>query len=247
MHRLQIYMQFVSHLICISVSITVYFGLCPVLFGLLAEWPIGHILIGLFGHWAAIGLSLLSYSSCLVCLRWTVNKCSKRCSHEPTSDRRIEEPSAPPLPQQSNLTPLSLPSRNYNETNTTSGRFQANLYDECPRPDSTYIPSAPERPNIYYTEDFKVVISHKSEKATTSVAEKEEESCVVCFGGMNPRCRLFPCGHASFCVECGLKVGNQNLPKCPLCRTEIIAVTSERSPIGKTWKSIFLWKFPFYD
>ena len=192
--------------------------------------------------WPMILPAVLFLGGCLVilCLAAVYNCCwthnhEQNSNQEQVSDQTIEDPSDPNFTP-SSLLPSSLLSRNY-QTNTSVRcsqnifALEANLYVECPEPYSSNISSAPHQPDIYYIENFQVSQrSHESERVKYSIEDDiEEESCVICFGGMNPRCRLFPCGHASFCVECGLKIGNQDIPRCPLCRTEIIAVNSERT------------------
>ena len=54
-----------------------------------------------------------------------------------------------------------------------------------------------------------------------------KEDCVICFEPLISRGRLVPCGHATFCFKCSIKLTQQDKSKCPLCRTEIRHVNYE--------------------
>ena len=54
-----------------------------------------------------------------------------------------------------------------------------------------------------------------------------KEDCVICFEPLISRGRLVPCGHATFCFKCSIKLTEQDKSMCPLCRTEIQHVNYE--------------------
>ena len=54
-----------------------------------------------------------------------------------------------------------------------------------------------------------------------------KEDCVICFEPLISRGRLVPCGHATFCFKCSIKLTKPDNSKCPLCRTEIQHVNYE--------------------
>ena len=61
----------------------------------------------------------------------------------------------------------------------------------------------------------------------SKASDMEDSSCVICFEPLTSRGRFIPCGHASFCFDCGQKIAKQDESRCPLCRTEIQQVNNE--------------------
>ena len=61
----------------------------------------------------------------------------------------------------------------------------------------------------------------------TKTSDMEDSDCVICFEPLTSRGRfIFPCGHATFCFDCGQKIAKQDESRCPLCRTEIRQVNN---------------------
>ena len=54
-----------------------------------------------------------------------------------------------------------------------------------------------------------------------------KEDCVICFEPLTSRGRLVPCGHATFCFKCSIKLTEPDKSMCPLCRTQIQHVNYE--------------------
>ena len=52
-------------------------------------------------------------------------------------------------------------------------------------------------------------------------AENVKDECTICFGPRHQTYLLFPCGHATFCKDCALRLSGNEEKRCPDCRTTI--------------------------
>ena len=48
-----------------------------------------------------------------------------------------------------------------------------------------------------------------------------KDECSICFEPRNPTYLFFPCGHATFCKDCALRLSENKEKRCPDCRTTI--------------------------
>ena len=55
----------------------------------------------------------------------------------------------------------------------------------------------------------------------TVESDKEEDECTICFEPRNPSYLFFPCGHATFCKDCALRLYQTAEKRCPDCRSPI--------------------------
>ena len=54
----------------------------------------------------------------------------------------------------------------------------------------------------------------------TLESDREEDECTICFEPRNPSYLFFPCGHATFCKDCALRLYEVE-KRCPDCRSPI--------------------------
>ena len=76
---------------------------------------------------------------------------------------------------------------------------------------------------------MEYIATYTDEIETVSVGSEKE--CPICYCEINNKnCCTTECGH-TFCLKCILQTSynNQNIPSCPLCRTELIESSSEES------------------
>ena len=99
------------------------------------------------------------------------------------------------------------------QTNAISGTAATNIYNTVDQ-DLCTATAISVLPNAIFDESID---------ETNSTGEE----CVVCLGPQHPRGRLVPCGHASFCYQCSLRISVGQDPRCPLCRTTIQHVNRE--------------------
>ena len=48
-----------------------------------------------------------------------------------------------------------------------------------------------------------------------------KDECTICFEPRNPTYLFFPCGHATFCKDCALRLSENEEKRCPDCRATI--------------------------
>ena len=48
-----------------------------------------------------------------------------------------------------------------------------------------------------------------------------KDECTICCEPRHPTYLLFPCGHATFCKDCALRLSENEEKRCPDCRTTI--------------------------
>ena len=74
---------------------------------------------------------------------------------------------------------------------------------------------------------FKEVVDEKAVKeevvGEALESDKEEDECTICFEPRNPTFLFFPCGHATFCEDCALRLYKTEEKRCPDCRSPIQA------------------------
>ena len=75
-------------------------------------------------------------------------------------------------------------------------------------------------------------VPHQALQTTLTSINNENEDCIICLGPQLSKGRLDPCGHASFCYECCMRLTQQPNAKCPLCRTVISQVNQENISSG---------------
>ena len=113
---------------------------------------------------------------------------------------------------------------------------------ECPLPNCPdAIKKAPNQQNINPVATTNQGLVEKTKTFKKAGNGLVDECCTICFEQVNQRGRLVPCGHASFCFGCSQKISRQKQPTCPLCRTLIVQVNSEKAQM---WMNFYLtWKF----
>ena len=79
---------------------------------------------------------------------------------------------------------------------------------------------------------FMISEPHQALQATHTSILSENKDCIICLGPQPSKGRLVPCGHASFCFECCMRLTRQPNAKCPLCRTVISQVNQETTSSG---------------
>ena len=64
------------------------------------------------------------------------------------------------------------------------------------------------------------VVALEVEKGVENNAE-DTVNCTICFEARNQTYIFYPCGHATFCKDCALKLSQNATKTCPDCRTNI--------------------------
>ena len=64
------------------------------------------------------------------------------------------------------------------------------------------------------------VVALEVEKGVENNAE-DTVNCTICFEARNQTYIFYPCGHATFCKDCALRLFNNATKTCPDCRTAI--------------------------
>ena len=64
------------------------------------------------------------------------------------------------------------------------------------------------------------VVALEVEKGVENNAE-DTVNCTICFEARNQTYIFYPCGHATFCKDCALKLSQHATKTCPDCRTNI--------------------------
>ena len=54
-----------------------------------------------------------------------------------------------------------------------------------------------------------------------AIVETVKDECTICFEPRNPTYLFFPCGHATFCKDCALRLSENEEKRCPDCRATI--------------------------
>ena len=55
----------------------------------------------------------------------------------------------------------------------------------------------------------------------SNVEKPTYDECTICFEPRNPTYLFFPCGHATFCKDCALRLSENEEKRCPDCRSTI--------------------------
>ena len=62
-------------------------------------------------------------------------------------------------------------------------------------------------------------VNHQTEALEPKLEESEEFECTICFCCREQTFAIIPCGHATFCGDCSLRICNDR-KRCPTCQTE---------------------------
>ena len=84
---------------------------------------------------------------------------------------------------------------------------------------------------IYNVQANSITPPHPLNTTKTSVGNQVED-CIICYDPPISKGRLAPCGHASFCFNCCIRLAKQPKARCPLCRASITQVRQENTPMN---------------
>ena len=172
------------------------------------------LILGIFPHNQKIKITELGFALYLTGIILGYVVCCPSCKSSQTDENASSTPAPPPPINTGHLSNFSRTHQLRQNRNAKLSRQQRN-FGKIGKGNNGEV--------ILSCTDWETFA--KDTKATKT--SDKEESCVICFEPLTSRGRLVPCGHASFCFNCGQKISQQDGSRCPLCRTEINQVNFE--------------------
>ena len=78
-----------------------------------------------------------------------------------------------------------------------------------------------EPPKLMQQDQFQQLkkVSVKLQARLSNANDLDENECSICFCNREQTFAMIPCGHATFCQDCSLRICNDTKRRCPTCQT----------------------------